>query len=96
MVSRRQVLSGMMGVAATAGVLRASKAQAQVITMKFAHFADEGPLAPAAAAMAVTSPQRTSGSEWVAGSPRIPTTPQPQRFTLEHHLPGRPRRNGRR
>ena len=62
MVSRRQVLSGMIGVAATAGVLRASTAQAQVITMKFAHFADEGHPGHLAAKMfAENVAKRTNG-----------------------------------
>jgi tripartite ATP-independent transporter DctP family solute receptor len=66
MVSRRQVLSGMIGVTAAAGLrggpLRPSVAKAQVLRMKFAHFADEGHPGHLAAKMFVEAVEkRTNG-----------------------------------
>jgi TRAP-type C4-dicarboxylate transport system substrate-binding protein len=52
----------MVGVAATAGALRATKAEAQVLRMKFAHFADEGHPGHLAAKMFVENVEkRTNG-----------------------------------
>ncbi len=66
MVTRRQVLSGMIGVTAAAGVrgglLRPSVARAQAMRMKLAHFADEGHPGHLAAKMfAEAVDKRTNG-----------------------------------
>ncbi len=62
MVSRRQVLCGMIGAAASAGVLRASRAEAQVLRMKFGHFMEEGhPGHQAAKMFAAAVEERTKG-----------------------------------
>ncbi len=66
MVSRRQVLSGMIGATAVAGLrgglFRPSVARAQVMRMKLAHFADEGHPGHLAAKMfAENIDKRTNG-----------------------------------
>ena len=66
MVTRRQVLSGVIGVTAAAGLrgglLRPSPAKAQALRMKFAHFADENHPGHLAAKMfAEAVDKRTNG-----------------------------------
>lgn len=67
MVTRRQVLSGMIGAAAAAGALRASRAEAQILQLRFGHFVDEShPGHLAAKQFAGRVEQRTNGQVKIA------------------------------
>jgi tripartite ATP-independent transporter DctP family solute receptor len=63
MVTRRQVLSGMIGVTATAGLLGASPARAQALRLRLAHYVDEGHPGHLAAKMFAQNVEKRTGGQ---------------------------------